>query len=589
MCGVFGLIVQGADDVPQSLLQRSRKALGHLVHRGPDGWGEHICGNTYIAHRRLAILDLSSAGRQPMIDPASGCAIAVNGEIYNYRAARQAIGREHFQSESDSEVVLHGYTQLGLTKTLDLIDGMYAGCIADPANNRVVLFRDRVGIKPLYLAKLNVEGRSLRLWASELKAIRSFCGELEIETTAILDFAAQRCIPAPKTIFKNVQKLLPGTYIEISTLTGAAKEHSYWSLPVTDGTGNPKDYAKQIRDAVGASVAEQLVADVPVGLFLSGGIDSAIIGTEAARRAPGLASFTVGFDDKAHDESAYAAAMAELLGLPHHAVVLEPDTRLALSERMQHWYDEPFGDLSALPTARLCELARAHCTVALSGDGGDELFGGYRWYHRYQRYRRWNRLFSSINSIDLPYRRPPANLVEKLLNRVALYCQFEPLQLYAAINANYLSSELSDVRRWLEVPDDYDCHWSLRRYYRPELGRRKALQYLDFHTWLPDDILTKVDRVSMAVSLEVRVPFLSRRLCELAFSLPETFIYHDAELKGGLKHAYRDQLDRDTLQRGKRGFSVPADRWKHQMLDGHPGYVRYLLAKMQEQGIEAVV
>ena len=259
-----------------------------------------------------------------------------------------------------------------------------------------------------------------------------------------------------------------------------------------------------------------------------------------------------------------------------------------LFDQLNRWYDEPFGDLSALPTSRVCELARSRSTVALSGDGGDELFGGYRWYQRFWRFHRFNRAFRHVSSRNVPFRRPPANFWQKIVNRVALFAQFDPLNLYSGVMSNMLTAELKPVREWLGVSADYDYLWSLRPHYFPELGRYKALQYLDFHTFLPDDILVKVDRVSMAVSLEVRVPFLSRRLCELAFSLPESFVWQGGEPKGGLKAAYRDRLPAEILARDKRGFSVPVDWWKQDLLDGEPNCVYYYLACLRNRGLESI-
>lgn len=589
MCGVFGFVIPGADIVPQNLAVRGVQALRTLDHRGPDQW-DHCCiDGAFLGHTRLSVIDLSDAGRQPMASTDEKLYLTVNGEIYDYRRLRDEIGASKFRSQSDSEVFLHGYRAYGLNGLLEKIDGMYAGALLDRDTQQIVLFGDRVGIKPLYVAQGTCDGIKLLAWASELKAIRAFLDDLEIDPTAILDFAAQRCIPAPKTIYKQVSKLPPATSIQISLVDGKFQQHKYWTLPVGQVVRTVDDTTEHLRELIDRSVREQLVADVPVGLFLSGGLDSSVLCESAARHVPHINTYNVSFGIPERDEGPFARIVADACGTKHVEDHFSAEDAAHPFTQMNEWFDEPFGDLSAFPTARVCSVARRDSVVALSGDGGDELFGGYKWYYRYWQFRRFNRFMSSRNNLAIPYYRPPTSVWQKICNRIALLGHLDPLQLYAGITSNLLVAELNPIRQWLEVPEDYDYVWALRPHYRPELGRRRALQYLDFHTWLPNDLLTKVDRVSMAVSLEVRVPFLQRRLCEFAFSLPESFLYLGDTLKGGLKKAYEGHLPQSILDRDKQGFSLPVGSWDDSVLDGEPTFVYYYLKQLRESGIQAAV
>jgi asparagine synthase (glutamine-hydrolysing) len=345
---------------------------------------------------------------------------------------------------------------------------------------------------------------------------------------------------------------------------GDCSVHRYWQLPTEEIAVSVDEAAERIREILGASVEEQQVSDVPLGFFLSGGIDSSAVVAEAAMRHNDLASFAIGYDVAAHDETNHAAVVADQFRTRHTRRILTADHAEDLMECMEAWYDEPFADTSALPTWHVSRLARENVTVVLTGDGGDELFGGYRWYERYARFRK-------LQSFLLPgLKRGPrtslaarsAGLARKFALRVDLLTRRDPLELYATLLTGYIGPEKEHYRRVLEIENDYDDMWHFRRHYRPDLPLRKRMQYLDFHTYLPDDILTKVDRVTMAVSLEARVPFLSRPLIELAFSLPQHVLYYQGQLKGILKYAYRDVLPQQILDRGKKGFSIPLNQWE---------------------------
>ncbi len=569
MCGIFGLASLAGGPLSLPERRRAEASLHTLAHRGPDQWGSWEKDTLYLGHRRLSILDLTDSGRQPMHSPGGSTAVAVNGEIYNYRDLRRELGTGSFLSGSDSEVVLHGYEAWGLEKLLDRLDGMYALAIVDWDRRLLHLARDRAGIKPLYYA-----GTETRMvWASELKAIVHFLGEadLELDFTALYDFLTYGYVPAPKTAYQGVFKLPPASVLTQRLDASLQSPRRYWHLPLPGPQGQCDEGAllHEVRERMGRSVEEQLVSDVPVGFFLSGGIDSSIVVTEAAKAHPEPRSFSIGFDHTEHDETFFANLLAEEKGVRHKVRILDRSALGGIEERMRSWYDEPFADTSALPTYHVCAFARGEVTVALSGDGGDELFGGYRWYESHARLRsRQRRLRPVLPARFFQRLRRPERLARSLRGRYGRLSLYDPLELYGALLGGLAREEKEPWKARWNIPGDYDDYWFFRQHWKPELGQLRSLQFLDFHTYLPEDILTKVDRVSMAVSLEVRVPFLSRSLMELAFSLPESLTFRGGRLKGGLKDAYRNELPAPILERDKQGFSIPAQSWQSRM---HPG------------------
>jgi asparagine synthase (glutamine-hydrolysing) len=561
MCGLFGFVnFQGP---AQAYLDRGRNALNTLRHRGPNQWGDAVMDNVYCGHRRLSVLDVSEAGRQPMLSAEGDVAVTANGEIYNFASLRAELEKTcRFTSNSDTEVALHGYRTWGIDGLVDRIDGMYSVVIYDRAERRLSLIRDRVGIKPLYYGRVG----QWFVWASELKAITNFLAgvSLTVDTTALYDLLTYRYIPAPKTPYVEIRKLMAGHYISLDVNSDKLVQHRYWSLPTSICEGTRDDLADRLRSTIEASVCSHLVSDVPVGTFLSGGMDSSIVSMHAARSVQGMHSFTIGFDNPEYDEAEFARVAATAFGTLHHEKRLIRSDSDKLIPWMSSTYDEPFGDYSALPTWHVSQLARSQVTVALSGDGGDELFGGYKWYERIARIIKGRGPLAGLierSSLCIPYTKKPKNKWQSILNRAALYGGMGIFELYVVLMNAVPQKIRQQYRHSLNIPTDYDDYWLLRQYFRPELGLRRALQYLDFHTYLPDDILTKVDRASMATSLECRVPFLSRDVVEFAFSLPEHFLYLGGQLKGGLKYAYRDLLPDSILNRPKKGFGIPTVAW----------------------------
>ena len=553
MCGIFG-----CTQFSQEALPGAREALSTLKHRGPDQWGEQIFDEgVYLGHRRLSILDLSEHGKQPMYSEEHQVAIMVNGEIYNYQNLKISLQDKYaFKSSSDSEVVLYGYIEWGIDGLLERVDGMFAICVYDIKEAKIFLARDRVGIKPLYYAQ---QGEKF-CWGSELKAIVSFFGDgLKVDYTACYDFLTYLYIPSPKTLYKDVFKLEPAHYVTICLRKQELETRRYWLLDATVQEQTFEEATAQLSSLISKSVDEQMISDVPVGFFLSGGIDSSAVVCAASKLRGGISTFTIGFEDKEHDEREQAQLVATKFNTIHQSRELSQRAVDDMFSHLKAWYDEPFGDTSAFPTFLVSEFARETVTVVLTGEGGDELFGGYSWYKQYSRFRNARLPFAKFTSSMLTKlkRRCKNSLVRRVAGRLELHCIQDDLELYAKLMGGMIRSEKEHYRNMFGIDSGYDDYWYFRKYYREDLPVRTRLQYMDFHTYLPDDILTKVDRVSMAVSLEARVPLLSKELVEFAFSLPEEVRYHKNSLKGVLKETFASELPSDLLNRKKMGFCLP--------------------------------
>jgi asparagine synthase (glutamine-hydrolysing) len=551
MCGIFGAFLKTSftsDDL--KLAQQSRDAL---THRGPDQHNEYSHENFYLGHRRLSIIDLSPCGIQPMISEDENVVIAVNGEIYNFQEIRSELISHgyQFKSKSDSEVVLHGFRLWGLSKLVKKLDGMFAGVIYDKKNQQIHLFRDIVGIKPMYYFYDGVNFS----WASELKALKVWNHQkLSINNEALIDFLTYRYIPAPKSIYQNIFKLPAASFLTFSMKTQKLEIEQYWKLTIKEQIfKNDLEIKEKLNHLIAKSVKEQMISDVPLGFLLSGGIDSSVITGVGAKLVQRPLTFSIDFIQKS--EAKFAKQIADYFKTEHHSRLFKQEQMEDLQEKMAQWFDEPFGDTSALPTFEVSAFAREFVTVALSGDGGDELFGGYKWYDKFEK-------ILKIRKFIFPFMKFfPLHQLSKNKN-LELVCQENVLEVYAQIRGALSPEKMKMWKEQLGVDPNYDHLWAYRKYYQPTLSPKKLGQWLDFHTYLPDDILTKVDRVSMNVSLECRPPFLSKDLIEFAFSLPEKFLYRDGELKGGLKFAVAELLPPNIIQRKKQGFSVPDLGWR---------------------------
>ena len=539
---------------------RYEAALGTIRHRGPDAAGLSLDGPIRVGFRRLAIIDLADAANQPFFAADGATWIVFNGEIYGYlrlRAELEAKGRA-FRTASDTEVLLEAYLEWG-ESFVEHVDGMFAIAIWDARDRQLRLFRDRPGIKPLYYF---YDG-SRFAFASELKAIETaLAGEgLATDQTALYDFLGYRYVPAPKTLYRHCYKLLPGHTLRYDPATGRASEpRAFWTLattPTRDGI-SIEAAAAELRSLIDESVRDQMIADVPLGFFLSGGIDSSIVVAAAAAAGASVSTFSIGFDSDDVSETPYARQVARHFGTNHHERILSQSAAQDLLPRLKAWFDEPFADDSALPTWLVSSVARERVTVVLTGDGSDEVFGGYSTYKRFARFSAWPswpRAFDR-SVVRLRHRLHRRNPLNRLL-RVVETAMSSDAELWAKIMHGMSPAAKSEYRERFGIERDYDDWWHYRRYWREDLPVLTRLQFLDFHTYLPGCILTKVDRASMAVSLEARVPLLSRRLIEFSFSLPESIRFFEGRSKGLLRYAYRDVLPPEILERRKKGFGVP--------------------------------
>lgn len=568
MCGLAGMFdSRGRREIDGRLLQRMTDSL---AHRGPDGSGLHLGPGIGLGHRRLAIIDVNG-GHQPLYNEDGRVGVVFNGEIYNFQelvAELEAAGHV-FRTRSDTEVIVHAWEEWG-PASVARFRGMFAFALWDEGDETLFIARDHLGKKPLYYAELP---DGMLLFGSELKALLAYPGlRRDLDLPAVEDYFAYGYVPEPRSIYKAVRKLPPAH--SLLWRRGAAHPviAAYWDLPfgeplVTDLEEAKAGLIERLREAT----RMRLVSEVPLGAFLSGGVDSsAVVAMMAGLTEDAVKTFSISFGDKEYDESAYARRMAERYHTDHHAREVNPDD-FALLDRLASIYDEPFGDSSAMPTFRVAALAREKVTVALSGDGGDELFAGYRRYALHYNTERARRLLPAglrgplFGFLGAAY--PKADWAPR---RFRAKTTFQELALDTCAGYFQAVSVLNDgLRARLFSPA---FHRDLQGYNAQEVLKRHMAhadtddivlqtQYLDLKTWLPGGILVKVDRAAMANSLEVRAPLLDYRLAEWSAGLAP-----DLKLKGGegklvLKRAIEPYVDQDLLYRPKRGFSMPLARW----------------------------
>jgi asparagine synthase (glutamine-hydrolysing) len=587
MCGITGFWGRGG--AGSELEAVAERMAAQIVHRGPDDHGTWSEPETGVAFgfRRLAILDLSPNGHQPMHSSSGRYVAAFNGEVFNFGALREELaGRGHaFRGGSDTEVILAAVEEWGLAAAVRRFVGMFAIALWDRQQRRLSLVRDRLGIKPLYYALID----GTLLFGSELKSLRvhpAFSGEVDRNALAL--YMRFNYVPAPYSIFAGVRKLPPGTML---TLAGPGEPlpdpEAYWSAREVAEAGQAAPFRGDdgeaierldalLREAVGL----RLVADVPLGAFLSGGVDSSTVtALMQAQSSRPVKTFSIGFHEAEYDEAVHAARVARHLGTDHTELYVTPEEARAVIPKLPSLFDEPFADSSQIPTFLVSELARRDVTVSLSGDGGDELFGGY---NRYSWGRsiwqkvgrvptglrragaraltavpagRWDREFNRFDRL-LPHRlrqRTPGDKLHKLAEVLAVG---SPEELYFGLVSTWKSPDslvlggreyqtaLSDRSQWADL-DDF----------------AQRMMFLDLISYLPDDILAKVDRASMGVSLEARVPLLDHRVVEFAATLPLRMKIRDGQGKWLLRQVLDRYVPRDLIERPKMGFGVPIDSW----------------------------
>ena len=572
MCGIAGFTQfhqqQGSIE--------SLKAMGERIfHRGPDAGSEYLTDKVGLCHRRLAIIDLSAAGVQPMKSADEQVIISFNGEIYNFIELREElIGQGvEFKTETDTEVILALYQTLGI-KLLDKINGMFAFAIWDNVKQELFVARDRIGKKPLYYSFFNND----LVFASELKAMLALPSiPKEIRLDAVHDFFAYQYIPDPKTIFQGIHKLEPGHYLLVNE-RGLNKQQ-YWDISFAKQTKQSEpELIKELQELAGDCTAKRMVSDVPLGAFLSGGVDSsgvvALMAKQAKRtNGEAITTCSIGFDEEKFDETKYAALVAEQYGTEHHKLIVQENVEDNL-EHIVSFFDEPFADPSLVPTYFVSQLARQKVTVAIAGDGGDEVFAGYEKYsvdHLENKLRNkipsWIRtsifpaLANIARSIDINASQRASSLLTSLSVEPAMgfYISnsFIKDATWQALINDKTKVELGDYHPSKLTTDFYNkCDGN------DHLSR---ILYTDMKTYLPGDILVKVDRMSMANSLEVRAPILDYKLMEFASTIPSELKFNTnkskPEKKYLLKEAFKDYLSDDILYRKKMGFSVPLASW----------------------------
>lgn len=590
MCGISGFI-----DLTSSLdsgeLGRRARLMGEAqITRGPDAnaqWVEPESGLAFD-HRRLSILDLTAEGVQPMHSRSGRYVTVFNGEIYNYNDLRSELekteGFSGWRGHSDTEVLLESIEQWGFEQSLNKFSGMFAFAIWDRREKQLLLARDRMGEKPLYYGRQN----KTFYFASELKAIRRLeTFQPEINRDSLCSYLRYHYVPAPETIYKKVSCLMPGTWLKVNADGEMSGPHSYWSLKDCAQTGVDKTFTasdeeitETLEELLLKVIEREMIADVPLGAFLSGGIDSSLIVAlmQQCALAP-VKTFTIGFDDKAYNEAQEAALVANHIGTEHTELYVTPHDALDIIPKIPRIWDQPFSDASQIPTHLVSAMTRKHVTVALSGDGGDELFAGYNRHFKGcnlwdklgpvpEKIRgfvasnlkkvpssEWNDFFEILQPI-LPKKlcmRLPGQKLHKLAD---VMTSASAQEYYLRLTSNWFQPEKIVINGW-EHPGPFQSSGNQPR----TSCLTEWMQFMDAATYLPDDIMTKVDRAAMAVSLETRAPFLDHEVVEFSQHLPMHLKIHGGKGKKILRDILYKYVPSELIERPKMGFGIPIDSW----------------------------
>ncbi|MFP5501706.1 MAG: asparagine synthase (glutamine-hydrolyzing) [Candidatus Sericytochromatia bacterium] len=581
MCGITGFLsLDGAPATDERALDAMCRVM---THRGPDEQGTTLTGPVALGMRRLSIIDLAG-GQQPISNEDGAVTVVFNGEIYNYPELRdRLLARGHrFATQSDTEVIVHLYEDHG-EDFLKHLNGMFAIALWDARDRKLILARDRMGETPLYST---TAGRTL-LWGSEIKCLLAHPAlDRRLSLPALSRYLQFDYVPAPHAILEGLHKLPQAHMLVVED--GEVEVKPYWRLDLTARTPAPSEAEalEELDRRLLEAVERRLLAEVPLGVFLSGGIDSSTIAALAARVAPGrLKTFSIGFDDPSFDESRHARHVAEHLGTDHHEETLSAEGLLALVPRLSELLDEPFGDASVMPTYLLSRFARRHVTVALGGDGGDELFAGYPTYQAQRLAGLYDRLPGAMRGLIAPAGRAMAGALPVNTNNLSL--DFKLKRFTGALDqpllerhSQWLGSFTPAEQATLLTPEAMaairgdDLYDQARAYWTASADWDAIARYLhlDASTYLPDDILFKVDRASMAASLEVRAPFLDHTLVEFIAGLPSDYKLRGWTTKHLLKRVARRYLPEAIVDRPKKGFGIPVAKWfkgelKSTMLD----------------------
>ncbi len=578
MCGLTGFVTASPSN---DLTADVRRMCDALVHRGPDDSGEWIDPQLGVAlgFRRLSIIDLSPAGHQPMLSPSGRFAGTLNGEIYNFEELRSELPKIAYRGHSDTEVMLAAFEAWGVERAVKRFNGMFAIAVWDRESRRLHLVRDRMGVKPLYYGT----ARNTFLYGSELKAFEQHPDfDRRIDRNVLPLYLRFLYVPAPFSIYEGIYKLMPGTILTYDPAKRATSTTTYWSArdAATDGAQHPfqgseDDAANELETLLRDSVRLRMVADVPLGVFLSGGVDSSVVAAMMqSESAVPVRTFTIGFNDPAYDEAPFAKAIAQHLGTSHTELYMSEDDVVDVIPKLPTMYDEPFADSSQIPTHLVSWLARQHVTVSLSGDGGDELFGGYNRYFIGQRLfghlrrmpsalrplagrtltslspQSWDRLLALGRPL-LPRALRQPRSGERIHKTARMLAANDPDSMYLEL-----------VSHWPDIALDAHAHTApvtLRSEWPSLADPILRMMYFDQISYLPDDILTKVDRASMAVSLEAREPLLDYRLVEFAWTLPLSMKVRDGKGKHVLRRVLYRHIPPELIERPKMGFGIPLE------------------------------
>jgi len=594
MCGLTGFL-WGPQKKPNNIDKKLKYMTDSLTHRGPDDEGFWIDENSRVAigHRRLSVLDLSSAGHQPMYSTSSRYIIAFNGEIYNHTELRARLNSEsnntiEWIGHSDTETLLSCFEVWGVEATLKEISGMFVIALYDTKHNSLYLIRDRMGEKSLYYGWSN----DVFLFGSELKSIKAFRGfSGEVDRNALALFLKYDYVPSPYSIYKGISKLPQGSYIKISMNNNVwSKEHLsgpnyYWSMREVSKSGkdankfngSDKDAIQELDNLLNKSIKQQMISDVPLGAFLSGGVDSSVVAALMQKNSKNkIKTFTIGFNEKHYNEAEYAKEVALHLGTDHTELYISPEQAISVISRLPKVYDEPFADSSQIPTFLVSEMAKQYVTVSLSGDGGDELFGGYN------RYLMANRVWKKIEKVPFTFRKMISKGITLLSPKVwdiLINSVFKFLP--SGFRMSHPGDKIYKLSKMLMSNNIYDIydglvsHWD--NSFEVVIGCKKesvkfdqdtdhlhpedGMMLLDSMTYLPDDILVKVDRAAMSVSLETRAPFLDKDVVEFAWQLPLNMKIRDSQGKWVLRKVLDKYVPKELIDRPKMGFGVPIDSW----------------------------
>lgn len=565
MCGISGFYNEKIDRV--SAINRMNQMM---IHRGPDASGYWIDENSgwSFGHRRLAIVDLSENGAQPMMSASERFVITYNGEIYNASFIKEKLKKDGYRiaysGSSDTEVLLEAIEKYGIDETLSMCKGMFAFALYDRKKRELFLARDRVGEKPLYYGWVSNSDKPYFAFASDIslfKQLPEFYNE--IDRNALAEYMLYSYIPAPMTVYKEIYKLMPGCVLRLKTPFGDPEIYSYWSMEecARNGEefpfdGNEQDATNKLELLMSEAISEQMVADVPIGAFLSGGIDSAtIVALMQKMSMVPIKTFTIGFDDPKYNESNYANDISDVLGTDHTNLIISEKEMESVIPEMARYFTEPFGDSSMIPTYFVSKLAREKVTVSLSGDAGDELFCGYDGYWK------CNSFFENTKHIPSGFKRP-LTFGGGLLAGKSSSTLYKGMRCLQANNVCQLKDVVFSRKDFgsehIVIGGEPKPLLLIKSLLKDNLSSMQLYDMLSYH---PDDILVKVDRAGMAVSLENRIPMLDRDVVEFAWKIPSRYKYRDGVSKIVLRNILYKYVPKEMMERPKQGFCLPLEKW----------------------------